>query len=122
METFLLNYVENQFWKELQNYCKHMRLERYLSFDILFFKDLVWVNSRVYSVFLKCLETLLKHKSRVYEIISQLFIVESEPLMDHSPITQTLNFENNFSIVRKSFLNLVKLGSLVVEYCKMSKI
>ena len=41
--------------------------------------------------------------------------------MDHSPIRQTFKFENNFSTVRKSFLNLVKLRSLVVKYCKMSK-
>ena len=41
--------------------------------------------------------------------------------MDHSPIRQAFKFENNFSTVRKSFLNLVKLWSLVVKYCKMSK-
>ena len=29
--------------------------------------------------------------------------------MDHSPIRQTFKFENNFSTVGKSFLNLVKL-------------
>ena len=28
--------------------------------------------------------------------------------MDHSPIRQTFKFENNFSTVGKSFLNLVK--------------
>ena len=39
------------------------------------------VNSRVYSIFLKCLKTLVKHKPRVYEITSQLFIVEAEPLI-----------------------------------------
>ena len=33
------------------------------------------VNSRVYSIVLKCLETLVKHKPRVYEITSQSFIV-----------------------------------------------
>ena len=32
-----------------------------------------------------------------------------ETEMDHSPIIQTFNFENNFSTVGKSFLNLVKL-------------
>ena len=42
--------------------------------------------------------------------------------MDHSPIRQTFKFENNFSTVGKSFLNLVKLRSLVVKYCKMWKI
>ena len=35
---------------------------------------------------------------------------------------QTFKFENNFSTVEKSFLNLVKLWSLVAEYWKMSKI
>ena len=39
------------------------------------------VNSRVYSIFLKCLETLVKHKPRVYEITSQLLIAEAEPLI-----------------------------------------
>ena len=29
--------------------------------------------------------------------------------VDHSPIRQTFKFENNFSTVGKSFLNLVKL-------------
>ena len=33
------------------------------------------VNSRVYSIVLMCLETLAKHKPRVYEITSQSFIV-----------------------------------------------
>ena len=33
------------------------------------------VNSRVYSIVLKCLETLVKHEPRVYEITSQSFIV-----------------------------------------------
>ena len=36
------------------------------------------VNSQVYSIVLKCLETLAKHKLRVYEITSQLFIVKVE--------------------------------------------
>ena len=36
--------------------------------------------------------------------------------MDYSPIRQTFKFENNFSTVGKSFLNLVKLSSLVVNY------
>ena len=42
--------------------------------------------------------------------------------MDRSPLRQTFKFENNFSTIGKSFLNLVKLWSLVVKYCKMSKI
>ena len=41
--------------------------------------------------------------------------------MDHSLIRQTFKFENNFSTVGKSFPNLVKLWSLVLKYCKMSK-
>ena len=41
--------------------------------------------------------------------------------MDHSPIRQTFIFENNFSTVGKSVLNLVKLSSLVAKYCKLSK-
>ena len=36
------------------------------------------VNSRVHSIVLKCLEALVKHKPRVYEIASQLFIVKAE--------------------------------------------
>ena len=36
------------------------------------------VDSQVYSIVLKCLETLVKHKPRVYEITSQLFIVKAE--------------------------------------------
>ena len=43
-------------------------------------------------------------------------------LMDYSPIRQTFRSENNFSAVGKSFLNLAKLGNLVVKYQKMSKI
>ena len=39
------------------------------------------VNSRMYSIVLKCLETLAKHKPHVYEIISQFFIVEAEPYL-----------------------------------------
>ena len=41
--------------------------------------------------------------------------------MDNSPIRQTFIFENNFSKVEKSVVNLVKLSSLVAKYCKMSK-
>ena len=45
-----------------------------------------------------------------------------EVSMEHSPIRQTFKFENNFSTVGKSFLNLVKLRSLVAKYCTMLKI
>ena len=56
----------------------------------------------------------------ILALIALLFVLL--PLMDHSPIRQTFKLENNFSTVGKSFLNLVKLGSLVAKYCKMSKI
>ena len=43
------------------------------------------VNSRVYSIVLKCLETLVKHKPRAYEITSQSFIAEVE-LPNYMPL------------------------------------
>ena len=42
--------------------------------------------------------------------------------MDHSPIRQTFKFENNFSTIGKSFLNLVKLLSLVAKCRKYSNV
>ena len=60
---------------------------------------------------------------RLYEIIyeHEYRNTPTTPSLDHSPIRQTFKFENNFSTIRKHFLNLVKLCSLVVKYCKMSK-
>ena len=49
------------------------------------------------------------NRSRTFKDLVD-FIHQSTGLsMDHSPIRQTFKFENNFSTVAKSFLNLVKL-------------
>ena len=44
------------------------------------------------------------------------------PGLDRFPISQTLELGNSISTGEKSILNLVKLSSLVFEYCKMCKI
>ena len=53
--------------------------------------------------------SLFSEGIKIYILNQEADIHNQSYAMDHSPNRQTYKFENNFSTVRKSFLNLVKL-------------